>query len=226
MSSTALRTFRTALGTFRQAGVFLTLTSLLLPSAAQAQTQPIDPSAGLPTITASFNHTSIVAIAGTLFDFNYYDFSITGFKNVGANNSAYAIFSFSNSTLEKQSGVVGVATSYLPMGWSFDDSRDFDISTGLIGILPDDPQFGLIFIQGLNTTPIDPTGALFKVFHQVGGVDPFTLNGAPLTVQVNAPVPEASTTVSLSLLLLLGLGGVSVAAHRQRHARKASAPTL
>ena len=38
MPSTALRTFRTAHRTFRQAGVFLTLASLLLPSAAQAQT--------------------------------------------------------------------------------------------------------------------------------------------------------------------------------------------
>ena len=216
MSPTVLRDFRPTVG-------LLTLAPLLLlPSAARAQTQPVDPSAGLPTITASFNHTSIVAVAGTQYDFNYYDFSITGFKNVGANNPAYGIFSFSNSTLEKNPGVVGVASAYLPTGWTFDDSHDFEISTGLIGILPDDPQFGLIFIQNLKTAPIDPTGAPFAVYHQNGGVDPFvTQNGTPIVVLVNSPLPEASTTVSFGLLLLLGLGGVLTAARRQSVAREA-----
>ena len=205
-----------SLNASRHAGGLLSLASLLLlPCASQAQTQPVDPSAGLPTITASFNHTSVVSVAGTPFDFNYYDFSISGFTNVGVNNSTYDIFSFSNSTLEKQPGVVGVASSYLPTGWTFDDSHDFDLSTGLIGIHPDDPQFGLIFIQNLNTTPINPTGALFSIFHQNGGLDPFTLNGKPLTVPVNSPVPEASTTASFGLLLLLGLCGVAVARRRK-----------
>ncbi len=208
------RTFTAA----RLAAGLLALTPLLLllPAASQAQTQPVDPKAGLPVITASFNHTSVVSVAGTPFNFNYYDFSITGFTNVGAGNSAYDIFSFSNSTLEKQPGVVGVASSYLPSGWTFDDSHDFDLSTGLIGIHPDDPQFGLIFIQSLGTTAINPTNAPFAIFHQNGGVDPFTLNGTPLTVRVNAPVPEAPTTASFGLLLLLGAGGVAVAARRRK----------
>ena len=213
-------------GTVRQAGSLLPLTSLLLlgTPGAQAQTQPIDPTAGLPTITASFNHTSVVAIAGTSYDFNYYDFSITGFTNVGAGNPAYAIFSFSNATLEKQPGVVGVASAYLPAGWTFDDSHDFDISTGLIGVYPDDPQFGLIFIQSLTTTPINPTGAPFTVYHQNGGVDPFTLNGANVIVPVNAPVPEVSTPVSFGLLLGLGMGCVGVAARRKRGPAKTPTP--
>ena len=32
---------------------------------------------------------------------------------------------------------------------------------------------------------------------------------------VDAPVPEASTTVSLGLLLLLGLGGITVARRKK-----------
>ncbi len=219
--------------TFRQAGGLLPLASLLLlgAPAAQAQTppgalgstQPINPSVGLPTITASFNHTEVDRIAGTAYNFNYYDFSITGFQNVGASNrDYYSIFSFSNSTLEKQPGVVGVASAYLPPGWTFDDSHDFDISVGLIGIQPDDPQFGLIFIQSLGTTPINPTGAPFTVFHQNGGVQPFTLNGNNVTVPVNAPVPEAPASLSFGLLLALGLGGV-LAARRQRGARNSGA---
>lgn len=202
-------------GTFRPIGSLLPLVALLLlgAPASQAQTQPIDPSAGLPTLTASFNHTSIVAVAGTRYNFNYYDFNITGFTNVGPGNPDYAIFSFSNSTLEKLPDVVGVAEAYLPTGWTFDDTHDFVISS-LIGIYPDDPQFGLIFIQKLNTAPMNPTGAPFAMFHQTGGKDPFTLNGVPVTVLVNSPVPEASTTVSLGLLLLLGLGGLLTAARK------------
>lgn len=219
----------TSLRAFRQAGRLLPLASVVLLSApaSHAQTQPIDPSVGLPKITAVFNHTDVDTVAGTAYDFNYYDFSITGFTNVPASQqSAYDIFSFSNSTLEKQPGVVGVAAAYLPSGWTFDDSHDFLISTSrLVGIHPDDPQFGLIFIQDLNTTPIDPTGAPFEVFHQVGGKDPFTRNGVPVTVLVNDPVPEASTTTSFGLLLLLGLGGV-LAARKKRGAPKPSAPTL
>ena len=188
---------------------------LLLGASAQAQTQPIAPTAGLPTVTAAFNHTSVAALGGTAYNFNYYDFTITGFTNVGANNPDYGIFSFSNSTLETQPGVAAVISSYLPDGWTFSDTSDFEISTSAhTGIFPDDPQFGLIFIQSLGTLPIDPTGAPFQVYHQMGAVDPFTLNGTPVTVPVNAPVPEASTTVSFGLLLL-GLGGLT-AARRKR----------
>ena len=195
---------------------------LLGASSVQAQTQPISAAAGLPQITAAFNHTSVVTLGGTPYDFNYYDFTITGFTNVGANNPDYGIFSFGNSTLETQPGVVAVTSSYLPDGWTFSDSTDFDISTSkLTGIFPDDPQFGLIFIQSLSTLPINPTGAPFEVYHQMGAVDPFTLNGAPLMVPVNSPVPEASSTVSLGLLLLLGLGGVT-AARRKSGTKKAS----
>ena len=160
------------------------------------RTQPISPTAGLPQITAAFNHTSVVTLGGTPYDFNYYDFSITGFTNVGAGNPAYGIFSFSNSTLENLPGVVGVASAYLPAGWTFSDTTDFTISTSAhSGIFPDDPQFGLIFIQSASTLPIDPTGAPFEVYHQMGATDPFTLNGSPVLVPVNSPVPEASTTV-------------------------------
>lgn len=204
----------------------LSLTSLLLLSASSvhAQTQPISPTAGLPTITAAFDHTSVTLVAGTLYDFNYYDFNITGFTNVGAGNPDYGIFSFSNSTLEAQPDVVGVASSYLPKGWVFSDVTDFLISTSAhTGIFPDDPQFGLIFIQNLGTTPIDPTDAPFSVYHEMGGVDPFTLNGDPISVPVNAPVPEASTTLSFGLLLLLGLGSLTVTARRKRRMKNAQA---
>ena len=200
---------------------FLPAAALLLLGGAsvQAQTQPISAAAGLPVITASFNHTSVVTLGGTPYDFNYYDFSITGFTNVGANNPDYGIFSFGNSTLETQPGVVAVTSSYLPDGWTFSDTTDFDISTSAhSGIFPDDPQFGLIFIQSLNTLPINPTGAPFQVYHQMGAVDPFTLNGSPISVLVNSPVPEASTTVSLGLLLLLGLGSGAAAASRKKTA--------
>ncbi len=219
MSSTALQTFRPK--TFRQTMDFLPLALLLLPAASQAQTQPVDPSAGLPTITASFNHTSLVNLAGIAYNFNYYDFNITGFQNVGAGNPAYDIFSFSNSTLEKQIGVVAVTSAYLPQGWTFDDTHDFTISTSpLSAIHADDPQFGLIFIQSQNAALLSPLGAPFQVFHQAAGVDPFvTPSGTPITVPVSAPVPEVSTPVSFGLLLLLGLGGVT-AARRRRSARK------
>lgn len=211
MSSTLLRTFRPA-------GSLLLLASLLLAARA-SQAQPVSPAAGLPSLTAAFSHTSVVSVAGTLYDFNYYDFNLTGFTNVGAGNPVYGIFSFSNPTLEKLPGVVGVAAAYLPLGWTFDDTHDFDISTGLIGVYPDDPQFGLIFIQRLNTTPINPTGAPFTVYHQNGGVDPFTLNGVNVIVPVNAPVPEAPTSVSLGLLLL---GGLVVAVRRRSSIKKVS----
>ncbi len=217
MSSTAPRTFRRTV-------CFLSLAPLLLlPPAAQAQ-QIVSPSAGLPTITAAFNHTSLVTIAGTgiipttTYNFNYYDFTITGFHNVGANNPSYDIYSFGNSTLEKQAGVVGVVSAYLPTGWTLDDTHDFDISTTVESVIhADDPQFGLIFIQQLNTAPLNPTGASFKVYNQTGGVDPFvTQNGTPISVLVSAPVvPEASTMASLGLLLLLGLGGLAAAARRK-----------
>ena len=209
----------TSYRTSRQAGRLLPLASVLLlgAPAAHAQTQPVDPSAGLPSITASFNHTDIDTVAGTPYDFNYYDFNITGFTNVGAGNPAYGIFSFSNSTLENLPGVVGVASAYLPLGWTFNDNKDFLISTSrLVGIYPDDPQFGLIFIQALGAAPINPTGAPFAVFHQVGGMDPFvTPNKTPITVPVNAPVPEASTTLSFGLPLALGLIGL-LAARRKK----------
>ncbi len=201
--------------------LFLPAAALLLgASSVQAQTQPISPTAGLPQITAAFNHTSVTSIGSTPYDFNYYDFTITGFTNVGANNPDYGIFSFSNSTLEKLPGVAGVASSYLPDGWTFSDSADFMISTSVhTGIFPDDPQFGLIFIQSLNAPPINPTGAPFQIYHQMGGTDPFTLNGSPVMVPVNAPVPEASTTVSFGLLLVLGLGGITVACRKKAACR-------
>ena len=198
----------------------LSFASLLLlgASSVQAQTQPISPLAGLPSITASFNHTSVGTVAGTPYDFNYYDFTITGFTNVGAGNPDYGIFSFGNSTLEKMPGVVGVLLAYSPdNAWTLSDTNDFTVSTSAhTGIFPDDPQFGLIFIQSLNTLPIEPTGAPFQVYHMPGAVDPFTLNGAPVTVSVNAPVPEASTTVSFGLLLLLGLGSGAAAYRKSR----------
>jgi hypothetical protein len=205
---------------FLPAAALLTSAALFLlgASSVQAQTQPISPAAGLPQITAAFNHTSITTLGGTPYDFNYYDFSITGFTNVGAGNPDYGIFSFSNSTLETLPGVVGVASAYLPDGWTFNDSTDFEISTSRVGgIYPDDPQFGLIFIQSPNTLPIDPTGAPFQVYHQVGAVDPFTLNGTPVSVLVNSPVPEASTTVSFGLLL--GLGGLAAAFRKKAACR-------
>lgn len=206
---------------------FLPAAALLLISAvsAQAQTQPISPTAGLPTVTASFDHTSVVTLSGTPYDFNYYDFSITGFTNVGAGNPDYGIFSFSNSTLETQPGVVAVTSSYLPDGWTFSDTTDFEISTSAhTGIFPDDPQFGLIFIQSLGTLPIDPTGAPFQMYHQIGATDPFTLNGTPVSVPVNSPVPEASTTVSFGLLLGLGLGGFVASSRKKRPAAELTAP--
>ena len=86
-------------------------------------------------------------LGGTSNDFNYYDISITGFTNVGANNPDYGIFSFSNSTLETLPGVVAVTEAYLPPEWTFSDATDFVISTSAhTGIFPDDPQFGLIFM--------------------------------------------------------------------------------
>lgn len=96
------------------------------------------------------------------------------------------------------------------------------VHTGSVhtGIFPDDPQFGLIFIQSLGTTPIDPIGTPFEVYHQMGAADPFTLNGTPVIVPVNSPVPEASSLISLGLLLLLGLGGVA-AARRESGMKKA-----
>ncbi len=193
--------------------------ALLLIGAASVQAQqPISSTAGLPAITASFDHTSVVTLAGTPYDFNYYNFSITGFTNVGAGNPDYGIFSFGNSTLENLPGVVGVASSYLPPEWTFSDTSDFVVSTSAhTGIFPDDPQFGLIFIQSLGTLPIDPTGAPFQVYHQMGGNDPFTLNGSPVMVPVNAPVPEASTTVSFGLLL--SLGGLAAASRKKAACR-------
>lgn len=190
-------------------------TVLLLGGGAQAQTpnQPIDPAAVLPTLTFSFNHTSVVLLNNVSYNFNYFDFNITGFQNVGANNPAYDIFSFSNSTLEKQLGVVAVTSAYLPQGWTFDDSHDFTVSTSLLSsIHADDPQFGLIFIQPQNAAVINPTGALFTVYHQPGAVDPFTLNGNPVSIP---SVPEASPAASLGLGLL-ALGGLFYRTRRRK----------
>jgi len=206
---------------FRQCGKqILPVLSLLLlgtcASQAQTFTQPISPTAGLPVVTGTFNHTSIVNIASVPYDFNYYDFTITGFTNVGAGNPYYAIYSFSNSTLEKLPGVVGVAASYLPDTWTFDDTNDFRCST-LIGIYPDDPQFGLIFIQTPGTTPIDPTGAPFEFYHETGGVDPFTYPGTdtPVTVPVNpSAVPEPSSLLTFCMLSL-GVGGLLLRARKR-----------
>ena len=58
----------------------LSLTALLLPvGAVRAQTQPISAAAILPTLTYAFNHTSVVTLGTVAYDFNYYDFNITGF---------------------------------------------------------------------------------------------------------------------------------------------------
>lgn len=103
------------------------------------------------------------------------------------------------------------------MGWTFNDSNGLLISTSPLSIIhADDPQFGLIFIRQPSTTPLNPTGSPFSVFHQAGGVDPFvTQNGTPIIVPVGAPVPEASTTAPLGLRLLLGLGGLAVGARKK-----------
>lgn len=186
-------------------GFALLSLTLLFLSASASQAQPISPTAGLPTLTYSFNHTSIVSIAGVSYDFNYFDFNITGFTNVGANNPSYDILGFSNSGLEKEPGVVAVASAYLPAGWTFSDTNDF-----LISIAPnqaihaDDPSFGLIFIQALGTAPINPSDSPFLIYHAQDGVDPFTLNGLPIQITATPAVPEASTTVTFGLLLALG----------------------
>ena len=178
---------------------------LLLLNTSAAQAQPISATAGVPTLTYTFNHTSPGSIAGVPYDLDYYDFNVTGFTNVGQGNPAYDILSFSNSGLEKEANVVGVLSAYMPDGWTFDDSHDFTIS-----ILPnraihaDDPMFGLIFIQTLGTDPIDPGTSPFSFYHAQNSVDPFTLNGAPIQVTATNPVPEASTLVSGGLLLALG----------------------
>jgi hypothetical protein len=195
------------------AGACLAPLMLLSSSASQAQQsniQPVNPTDGLPTITYAFNHTSTATLLGVSYDFDYYDFDVTGFTKVGANNSYYDILSFSNSGLEKKPGVVGVISAYLPIGWTFDDSHDFVIS-----ILPnraihaDDPAFGLIFIEKPGSAPIDPSASPFSFYHAQDGVDPFTINGAPVQVTGTPAVPEASTTVSLGLLLLGGLSGLA-----------------
>ena len=204
---------------FRKAGIVsacLVPLILLNSSALQAQKsiQPINPTDGLPTITYAFNHTSTSTLAGVSYDFDYYDFDVTGFTKVGANNPYYDILSFSNSGLEKQPGVLGVISAYLPTGWTFDDSHDFEISIQPDrAIHADDPAFGLIFIEKPGSAPIDPSASPFSFYHAQNSVDPFTINGSPIQVNGTPAVPEASTTVSLGLMLL---GGLSCLAFRRK----------
>ena len=178
---------------------------LLALNASPSQAQPISPTAGLPALTYAFNHTSVVPIASVPYDFNYYDFNITGFTNVGEKASNYDILSFSNTGLEKEPSVVAVASAYLPAGWTFTDTNDFLISIELDrAIHADDPSFGLIFIQTHRAAPINPSDFPFSVYHAQNGADPFTLNGIPIQVTAIPAVPEASTAVSFVLLLTFG----------------------
>lgn len=55
-------------------------------------------------------------------------------------------------------------------------------------------------------------------FGAVPNDHPTAAGYAVITRQLEAPVPEASTTVSFGLLLLLGLGGMVVAARKRRRA--------
>ena len=188
--------------------VFLTAAAASLTApAAQAQTPP--------TITATLTGSGTTNFKTGALDYRNYTFNITGFSNVGPDpTGAYTIYSFSNSSIENNPLVAGIAAFDLPSGWSFDDSNDFVISTSPnLGIHALDPTFGLTIFQIAGTPTVSPTGAPFELYHQINGVDPFlNPNGTPLTVNVNA-VPEASSMVSFSLLLL---GGLAACAFRRR----------
>lgn len=202
----------------------LPLAALLILAApdarAQDETQPISPTAGLPVITGAYDHTVVGNINSVPVDFNYYDFTITGFTNVGAQNPYYAIFSFSNSSLESMPGVYGVEPGTLPPGWTFSDISDFGIST--TGIYPDDPDFSLIFAQDPDTAPINPIGAPFQVYRDTGEVDPFTLGGIPVVVSVTPAVSVAPEPPALDLF---ALNGLIVGAMVWKGRRRKAAPT-
>ncbi len=180
---------------------------------AAPPTQPINPQVGLPTLTYTFVGAHPVVLGGNDYVSRQYLFNITGFSVPGGDPSGYyTIFSFSNSTL--QANTFGVDAFNLPAGWTFAPS-DFVISTSRVtGIFATDPQFGLTIYQTPGATPITPADAPFEVYHQVSGVQPFTLNGQPVIIHAQ-PVPEASTAISLGFGLL-GLGGAFLRSRRRK----------
>lgn len=177
-----------------------TLTAVLCPSSAQAQTPP--------TLTETLTGSGTTTLLGMPADYRDYTFNITGFSNVGTDpGNNYTIFSLSNSTIENSPNFYTVAAYDLPAGWAFSDTQDFIISTNAIGIHATDPTFGLVIFQKAGTPAIDPARAPFTLYHQINGVDPFTD-----PIYASAAVPEASSLLTFGLLLL---GGLSLIARKR-----------
>ncbi len=82
------------------------------------------------------------------------------------------------------------------------------VMTDLNSLIAPGSGFSLIFATGISNT-----GFISGYGSDTNGI----YHGFLLT-PVNAPVPEASTTVSLGLLLALGMGGMVVAARRKKPA--------
>ena len=60
------------------------------------------------------------------------------------------------------------------------------------------------------------TGQSFSSLGLTPGTYTYKLPNDTVTVNIGAPVPEASTTVSFGLLLALGMGGLVIAARRKK----------
>ncbi len=199
--------------------VFLAATTSLFAAAAQAQTPPASTAPGPtpPTLTFTPDGSGAGTLNGQAVTYQSYLFSITGFSNVASDPSnAYTIYSLSNSSLESSPNFYQIASFGLPAGYTFSDTSDFIISTDAIGIHATDPTFGIIVYQTAGTPVISPSNAPFTVYHQTGGVNPFTNpDGSPLIITAQA-VPEASSVVSLGLLLLAGAVWQARRLRRQR----------
>ncbi len=142
---------------------------------------------------------------------------ILDFKNLGNDNGLY---DFNGSLQFYQGGPFATSpTALIPAGTPVDLLVTRSGATGVFTASVNGVQ-QFSFLDTQSQAVFDSPNNIIRFFQDdtvTGGSE--SAPGTVTRITVNAPVPEASTTVSLGLLLVMGLGGMVIAAKRKKQAR-------